>query len=348
MEQPEIPAPTPNTSSATPTSEVKIVLLHQLIPSINQHNFFKSQEILNKQRRENLRTKRENLHKPLTEEEIAYYTKQLQMLDNSIEYQRKYNENKKLENQILILGQRINSLTSIITKLQKKIDNKKRYIKSASDSNNNTKSKYLTTHNEVEKISSKLSKYEIVYASLLNKKLIEIAYVFFNKADTMIFTIPSSSKNYKVDSTAFTARDLGTTNGNIALLINYMSKTFNIPLRFPLFINGSKTVCFVNKQESNGLYRDPKDGGQQSNKIETAMKYQKENIKEIMHFLFKIGCVVKKELYDDSVYYDYERLHLFDLFINFNFLIARGGILMFLRGNTPSAFICLIYSLRLL
>ena len=321
MEQPETPPSTTNTTDASPNPEMKIILLDRLILSLNQHTFYKEQEIVNKQRREELAKKKANLTTKLTDEEIEYYTKQLQMLDNSIEYQRKCNENKKLENQILSLGQRINSLNAIISKLKKKIDNKKRYIKSASDSNNTTKSKYLTTQEDVKKISLKLSKYEIIYTSLLNKKLIEIAYVFFNKADTMIFTIPSSSKSYRVDASVFTARDLGTTNGNIALLINYMSKTFNIPLRFPLFINGSKSVCFVNKQESNALYRDPKDGGQQNNKIETAMKYQKENIKEIMHFLFKIGCVVKKELYDDSVYYEYDRLHLFDLFINFNQII---------------------------
>ena len=167
MEQPETPPSTTNTTDASPNPEMKIILLDKLILSLNQHTFYKEQEIVNKQRREELAKKKANLTTKLTDEEIEYYTKQLQMLDNSIEYQRKCNENKKLENQILSLGQRINSLNAIISKLKKKIDNKKRYIKSASDSNNTTKSKYLTTQEDVKKISLKLSKYEIIYTEEL-------------------------------------------------------------------------------------------------------------------------------------------------------------------------------------
>ena len=95
MEQPETPPSTTNTTDASPNPEMKIILLGELILSLNQRTFYKEQEIVNKQRREELAKKKANLTTKLTDEEIEYYTKQLQMLDNSIEYQRKCNENKK-------------------------------------------------------------------------------------------------------------------------------------------------------------------------------------------------------------------------------------------------------------
>jgi hypothetical protein len=96
-----------------------------------------------------------------------------------------------------------------------------------------------------------------MYNALKNKKLMEISYVFLNKFCGKFYLIPPFS-HLKFDNMNKLMRfqfydtnqkELSVMMGNIALLTNYCSKLFNIPLKFPLFINGSKSFIVKEKKE---------------------------------------------------------------------------------------------------
>lgn len=95
-----------------------------------------------------------------------------------------------------------------------------------------------------------------------NKTLIEICYMFFNKACNKFYIIPSFYNN-KFDNTNKIMRyqyyekhskELSVMMGSIATMINYMSKLYNITLKYPLFINGSRSFIVKEKKEYIYVY----------------------------------------------------------------------------------------------
>ena len=75
--------------------------------------------------------------------------------------------------------------------------------------------------------------------------------------------------------------------GHICQLLIYLSKTFNIPLRFPIFLNGSKSYILrsiKDKMSFLPLYFDAKKDDKHGN-FENALNYLKDDIKEVFNFL---------------------------------------------------------------
>jgi hypothetical protein len=96
-----------------------------------------------------------------------------------------------------------------------------------------------------------------MYNALKNKKLIEISYIFLNKSCGKFYLIPpfyhlrfdnlNKVMRYQFYDNNF--KELSVMMGTLALLINYCSKLFNIPLKYSVFVNGSRSYIFKDKKE---------------------------------------------------------------------------------------------------
>lgn len=105
---------------------------------------------------------------------------------------------------------------------------------------------------EAEKVKKKVEKFRIMLAALKNKKVAELTYFFFNTICDKFYIIPTLGteepralhlffeKHYK---------ELSVMTGVISQMLNYLSYIFNISLRYPLLVNGSKSYVIKNKKE---------------------------------------------------------------------------------------------------
>ena len=84
--------------------------------------------------------------------------------------------------------------------------------------------------------------------------------------------------------------------GHICQLLIYLSKTFNIPLRFPIFLNGSRSNILrsVKDKVFLPLYFDAKKDDKHGGNFENALNCLKDDIKEIFNFLSMFPEIISK------------------------------------------------------
>ena len=110
---------------------------------------------------------------------------------------------------------------------------------------------------DVDKNSKKLEKYKIIFNALKNKKLMEVSHIFMNKFCSKFYIVPpfhymKFDNNGKIMRYNFydnNTRELSVMMGNIANILNYFSKLFNVTLKYPLFVNGSRSFIVKDKKE---------------------------------------------------------------------------------------------------
>ena len=105
---------------------------------------------------------------------------------------------------------------------------------------------------EIEKFKKKVDKFKIMMMALKNKKIAELAFYFFNIICDRFYIIPTFSNDDTKAMHLFYERhfkEISVMTGVIAQILNYLSFIFNIPLRYPLLLNGSKSYIVKNKRE---------------------------------------------------------------------------------------------------
>lgn len=104
---------------------------------------------------------------------------------------------------------------------------------------------------ELEKYIKKVDRFRVVLASMKNKKTAELAYFFFNNACDRMYIIPTNTEDSKSLHLFFEKhnKELSVMSGVIAQILNYLSYSFNIPLKYPMLLNGSKSYIVKNKRE---------------------------------------------------------------------------------------------------
>lgn len=163
----------------------------------------------------------------------------------------------KMRKQILSTSEKIEVYEMSIENLKKLISRKQSQLNIYSSLFYLNRGNYMEELKNVDLNYKRIEKYKIMYNAFKNKKLIEVTFFFFNKLCTKLFTIPhfyrqkfdNSNKIIKHQYFEKHNKEISVTLGTIASLINYLSKLFNIPLKHPLFINGSRSYIVVNKKE---------------------------------------------------------------------------------------------------
>lgn len=104
---------------------------------------------------------------------------------------------------------------------------------------------------ELDKYFKKVDRYRIVYNSLKIKKTAELAYFFFNNICDRFYIIPAITDDAKSLHFFYEKhyKELSVMSGIIAQMLNYLSYVFNIPFKYPILLNGSKSYIVKNKRE---------------------------------------------------------------------------------------------------
>ena len=199
---------------------------------------------------------------------------------NKIQLEKDYYKNKSED------------IKKVKEKLQKIIANKKNNLNNLKEKINSYK-EYLSNLEKSNKESSSLTtQQKILYNSFLNKKMIEICFVFFNKKVQNLYLIKDTLKeNLKQDNESIKKRfefynsnkkGISSMIGFITHLMIYMSKCFDITLPFPLCLNGSKSFIVRGKKDKEKdflpLHCDLKREDKYGN-FETGLNYLKYDLK---------------------------------------------------------------------
>ena len=258
-------------------------------------------------------------------------TNQIEDYKNIIELYKRKERMKQVKAQIEFYKNKDKEINNIKQKIHLILSNKKLLLNKLNEKIKSYKIKYTELKTNYKNLVPIVAKKQLIYDSFLNKKMAEICFVFFNNKIKSLYLIPDFLQNsIKNDNNEFlkkrfefynnNKKKLSSMMGYITQLMIYMSKCFDIPLRYPLMLNGAKSFIIRGKKDKEkdflplhfDLKRDDKHGN-----FETGLNYLKDDFKEIIDFCSMYPEIISKDKYnkfnkcnDDYLFFYY--------FINFN------------------------------
>ena len=216
--------------------------------------------------------------------------------DNLEKYKRKLRI-LEMEKEIEFLKRKNEAIKELNKDLEEAIKHKNENLEKAS---NQLKPNQVNYNNKLTQLRNNLNgrgQYQLIYDSFVYQKMAEICFVFFNNKIPSLYSIPpfynepidlnEQKKMERLDYYNKDKKNISAMMGHICQLLIYLSKTFNIPLRFPIFLNGSKSYILrsiKDKMSFLPLYFDAKKDDKHGN-FENALTYLKDDIKEVFNFL---------------------------------------------------------------
>ena len=244
----------------------------------------------------------------------------------------KFEELMKKKRLIDILKEKLKQIkekTTLFKEINKQIlditNEKNKNVSIAKITYDSRKSDYLSQKNSYENEIKKIGKYNFVFDTLVNKKIIEIIFAFFNQTVQSLYYIPDfynekiitseHIRNETIQNKSKENKEIrklyGAMMGNVANLINYISKSLNIPFKYPFFVNGSKSLLIKSKKNFLQLFL-PDD------KVEnfiSAIECVKVNLREIINFLSTYINVINEKDYEKLN--EYQTWNFFKYFVEF-------------------------------
>ena len=272
-----------------------------------------------------------NKNPEIMDKNAINFTSQLDNYENIIRSFKRKERIVQIRKKILFYKNKDNDINIIKQKIQEIISNKKRILTQLNEKIKSYKIQYTDLKSNYNSLQPLVLKQQLIYESFLNKKMTEICFVFFNKKIISLYLIPEFFKKViKTDNKDFSMRrfEYYNTNkkkisammGHITQLMIYMSKCFDIPLRYPLWLNGAKSFIIKDKKDKEKdflpLHCDLKRDDKFIN-FENGLNYLKNDFKEILNF-----CAIYQEIIPESEYMklnrDNEEYTFFNYFLCFN------------------------------
>ena len=242
---------------------------------------------------ESVKESNQNLAKELEKfkEGLESYKRKLRIIemDKEIEFLKKKNE----------------AIKELMKDLEETIKHKKENLQKVS---NQLKPNQTNYNNKVNQLKNNLNgrgQYQLIYDSFVYQKMAEICFIFFNNKIQSLYTIPKfynepilindTKKNERLEYYNNNKKNISAMMGHICQLLIYLSKTFNIPLRFPIFLNGSRSYILRSVKDKMflPLYLDAKKDDKHGS-FENALNCLKDDIKEIFNFLSMFPEIISK------------------------------------------------------
>ena len=282
------------------------IINQTFIQNFQMYHYFSELNIKNDQNQQLNIKKPENYNKI---EQLMKKKRQIELLNEKL---------KKIKEKT-ILFQEINKQILDIT------NQKNKNVSIATITYNSRKSDYLSQKNSYENEIKKIGKYNFVFDTLVNKKIIEIIFAFFNQTVQSLYYIPDfynekiitseQIRNETIQNKTKENKEIrklyGAMMGNVANLINYISKSLNIPFKYPFFVNGSKSLLIKSKKNFLQLFL-PDD---KPENFISAIECVKVNLREIIHFLSTYINVINEEDYEKLN--EYQTWNFFKFFVEF-------------------------------
>ena len=168
--------------------------------------------------------------------------------DNLEKYKRKLRI-IQMEKEIEFLKRKNEAIKELNKDLEETIKNKNNNLLKVVEQMNPNRKNYENKLNQLKANLNSRGQYQLIYDSFVYQKMAEICFVFFNNKIQSLYSIPPFY-NIALDTNDFKRmerldyynkdkKNISAMMGHICQLLIYLSKTFNIPLRFPIFLNGS-------------------------------------------------------------------------------------------------------------
>ena len=165
--------------------------------------------------------------------------------------------------------------------------------------------------------------------------MVELCFFFFNKKIKNLYFIPDFLKiNIKNDNESTKKRfeyynsnkkKISSMMGYITQLMIYFSKCFDIPMPYPLCLNGSKCSVVRGKKDKEKdflpLYCDLKREDKYGN-FETGLNYLKNDFNEVINFCSMFPQIISENTYT-KIYKENEDNVFFYFFIKFNLCLQE-------------------------
>ena len=225
--------------------------------------------------------------------------------DNLEKYKRKLRI-IEMEKKIEFLKRKNEAIKELNKDLEEAIKQKKENLEKVK---NKLKPNRVNYENKLNQLKANLNgrgQYQLIYDSFVYQKMAEICFVFFNNKIKSLYSIPpfyneayslnDAKKIERLNYYNSDKKNISAMMGYICQLLIYLSKTFNIPLRFPILLNGSKSyIIKIIKDEMIylPLYFDAKKDDKHGN-FENALNFLKDDIKEVLNFLSMFPEIISK------------------------------------------------------
>ena len=234
------------------------------------------------------------------------FGKELEIFNKNLEKHKRKLRILEMEKEIEFLNKKNEAIKELNKDLEEAIKHKKENLKKVTEQLKPNQVNYI---NKVELLKNNLNsrgEHQLIYDSFVYQKMAEVCFVFFNDKIQSLYDIPdfyneplSSSEEFKSRRLAFYNKDkrnVSAMMGHICQLLIYLSKTFNIPLRFPIFLNGSNSYILRSVKDKIflPLFFDPKKDDKHGN-FENALNCLKDDIKEIFNFLSMFPEIISKK-----------------------------------------------------
>ena len=255
---------------------------------------------------------------------------QIDNCENIIEVYKRKERINKTKIKIEYYKRKKEDIKKIKEKLQKIISNKKEILTNLNNKINSYKELSTNLEQKNKQTLPLVAQQKLLYNSFLNKKMAEICFFFFNRKIKDIYFIPDFLKiNLRNDNESIKKRfEIYNTNkkrissmmGYITQLMIYLSKCFDIPLPFPLCLNGSKSFVVRGKKDKEKdflpLHCDLKREDKYGN-FETGLNYLKSDFNEIINFYLMFPQIITENDYN-KIFKNKEGNSFFYFFINYN------------------------------
>ena len=290
-----------------------------------------SQYIINSQMIEYLINPKENV-----KQTNPNFGKELAIFNKNLEKHKRKLRILEMEKEIEFLNKKNEAIKELNKDLEEAIKHKKENLQKVTEQLKPNQVNYM---NKVELLKNNLNsrgEHQLIYDSFVYQKMAEVCFVFFNDKIQSLYDIPefyneplSSSEEFKSRRLAFYNKDkrnVSAMMGHICQLLIYLSKTFNIPLRFPIFLNGSNSYILRSVKDKIflPLFFDPKKDDKHGN-FENALNCLKDDIKEIFNFLSMFPEIISKK--DNEIINNMNGKYLFFFF----FVVFNHSLFKFMK-----------------
>ena len=233
------------------------------------------------------------------------FGKELEIFNGEIEKYKRKLRIMEMEKEIEFLTKKNEAINLLNTDLEEAIKHKKENLEKVQIQ---LKPNQINYTNKLKQLKNNLNgrgQYQLIYDSFVYQKMAEVCFVFFNNKIESLYTIPrfyneplnytETKKLERLDWYNSEKKNISAMMGHICQLLIYLSKTFNIPLRFPIFLNGSRSYILrsVKDKVFLPLYFDAKKDDKHGN-FENALNCLKDDIKEIFNFLSMFPEIISK------------------------------------------------------
>ena len=237
-------------------------------------------------------------------ENNSEFGKELEIFKEGLEKYKRKLRILQMEKEIEFLTKKNKAIKELNKDLEETIKSKKENLEKVTNKFEPSQKQYNTKLNLLKNNLKGRGQFQLVYDSFVYQKMVEVCFVFFNNKIKSLYNIPNfynesiSNDTNKLERLEYYNNDkknISSMMGHICQLLVYLSKIYNIPFRYPIFLNGSRSYILRSLKDKMflPLFLDAKKEDKHGT-FEIALNCLKDDIKEIFNFFALFPEIISK------------------------------------------------------